>query len=807
MSRCPNCQDDHVLEINERLLCVEDGLILGNGDLSVSVYQSVDSILWRFGKGDVWDRRIDLSDDPRPLTVEELGHGIEVEKWKCGPYGGAVEALNGTDDEQRMHEVCQGSPPSYKNRPYPCPKPVGELALQLPPDRMHMRIRQRLVIEQARLEIECTWTEGVRLIVEAIVPPTPNVLVIDWRMENWKTETAVGNKPPVWFKLYRWADPSIHAYAARFFGDSRHPGFLRNAQSSATPLDNPRVVGQDGSPAIEQRFSPDPLFADGFAYRLEPYVSAGMIEAVDMEPTGEARLHILPLQDAEKGWLVVHVPATSDPGGVEAEGARVRAALSTDPAHAIAGWRQNTLEHAREFWNKSAVSIDDPFLENLWYETFHVRRCVTRADRIPPGLFLPSTVSDYSHWHGDYHLNYNLQMPFWGDYTANHFDLGDAYFQAMKYLLQMGRLIAREYYHTRGVFIQLFGYPIRALDDCCGIAPMGRMAYMTGWAANQYWWRYLTSLDKDWLCREGYPVIRDCALFYTDFLKRGADGLYHVFPSNQGEDGFTGNPEDYIDAPQVLAHLRYTLRAAIRASEELATDESLRAEWQERLEHLVSLGDTSRLDGVDRLLAESAPPEFAPWPPFEKHKGPRANLLADRSNYLWTWYLGHALWFVMCMVRNGEFEAERDLQLFRDLVERWRHPNGLIWGMALANYGHCGAWTESLSVVAPLQEMLFQSWGGILRFFPAWPKAIRAGFRSLRGEGAFLVSAFCDLGTVQEVEVFSEAGQVCRFVCPWSACHVMDDAGHAMAVVLEFEGICSFTTQAGRRYRILPTNE
>jgi alpha-L-fucosidase 2 len=134
------------------------------------------------------------------------------------------------------------------------------------------------------------------------------------------------------------------------------------------------------------------------------------------------------------------------------------------------------------------------------------------------------------------------------------------------------------------VFIQLSGYPIHAKDDPLGVAPMGRMAYMTGWAMNQYWWRYLYTLDTEWLRSTGYPVIRDCALFYTDFLQKGDDGLYHAFPSNQGEDGFTGDPKDYTDRAQVMVHARYCLRAAISASEILNVDDDLRGQWRDRLE-------------------------------------------------------------------------------------------------------------------------------------------------------------------------------------------------------------------------------
>ena len=59
----------------------------------------------------------------------------------------------------------------------------------------------------------------------------------------------------------------------------------------------------------------------------------------------------------------------------------------------------------------------------------------------------------------------------------------------------------------------------------------------------------------------------------------------------------------------------------------------------------------------------------------------------------------------------------------------------------MADYGHCGAWTESLGVIAPLQEMMLQSWDGALRIFPAWQSDLSASFHNFRAEGAFLVSA------------------------------------------------------------------
>jgi hypothetical protein len=787
------------------VLCPEDGLLLGNGDLSVSVYQAADRIVWRFGKGDVWDRRLDLRDDPKPAQIAEVAHGIKVEGWKCPPYGGGpVEAIRGTKNPKRMKELCQGAPPSYQKRPYPCPKPVGELSLQLPPDQMGLRMEQRLVIEQGILFITCSWESGVRAELECFIPPSPNVLVIRWKVDNWKEGTQTGNQlPPFWFSLYRWADPRLEAFAARFMGDYRHGGFQAMCHPKVTPLPPPNTRVEPGSSWIEQTFPPDRLFSEGFRYLLAPVAPGCEVQPVDMTAVGEARLQIMPAVGARDGSVVVAVTTSSDRGGPVEEWRRIQAACAHGLADVIRQWAVENRKGAEAFWSKSRLHVADQFIENLWYETLHARRCAYREDTVPPGLFLPSTVPDYSHWHGDYHLNYNFQEPFWGDYTANHLELGDAYFRGMQYLVQIGRKIAREYYGCRGVFIQLSGYPIEAEDDPLGVVPMGRMAYMTGWAINQYWWRYLFTLDTNWLRTTGYPVIRDAALFYTDFLQKGEDGLYHAFPSNQGEDGFSGNPQDYTDRPQVMQHLRYCLRAALLASTTLDTDADLRALWRDRLEHCA--GDDGqpppKLDGLEKLCREANPPEFGVGRPYRPQ--PETTTGSPWPGPPTTWYFGQFPWFAMQHLRRGEFLADRDFASYRECIRRWRHPNGLIWGMAIANYGHAGAWTESLGVTAPLQEMMLQSWDGGLRIFPAWPRNLEARFENFRAEGAFLVSASWAKGRVESFKILSEKGAPCRLYAPWPAgVAVLDGVGQPVECATDEYGRLAFATLPGGTYQV-----
>jgi hypothetical protein len=797
----------HNLVVTQPITEAEDGLLLGNGDLSVSVYQSRDQIIWRFGKGDVWDRRLDTSADPKPPHIDEIAHGIAVERWKCPPYGGADPvALNGTDNPERMKELCQGAPASYRRRPYPCPKPVGELALHLPPDLPGLTVRQELSIETGTLRLVCASANGVELRLTCSIPPQPNVLVVRWELVNWDESHRIGNtKPPVWFSLYRWADPDLRTFAQQYFAAYRHDTFLNMDHDKVTPLPRPLVRQDGGTTVVEQAFPPEPTFPNGFRYLLAPFVSAGSIAPVDMGASGEARLACMLPNDLTSGWVVVAVPSSSDPGGPEAELGRVRTALA-GPATQPAQWEEAARQDAAEFWSHSALAIGDPLLENLWYETYHARRCTTRVGKTPPGLFLPSTVRDFSHWHGDYHTNYNYQQPYWGDYTANQLQLGDAYFTGMEYFLQMGKIIASKYYGTRGVFIQLTGYPILAEDDVLGAVPMGRMAYMTGWAANPYWWRYLCTKDATWLREVGYPVLRDCALFYLDFMKKGEDGLYHVFPSNQGEDGFTGDPKDYTDRSQVMRHLRYCLRSAILASEVLAADPELREQWRDRLEH--AAGDDGQppvqREGLAKLFYEANPPEFGDGVPPVAAAARRAGApWPGAGSWVDLWYAGQYPMIALPTFRNGDLDPERAFTGLRRMVERWRHPNGLIWAMSVMDYGHAGAWTETLGMCAPLQEMLLQSTAGILRLFPLWPPQVAAEFRTFRAEGAFLVSARWADGTVAACEIRSERGGVCRLFSPWTAgLRVETTPGVAVPATATAEGIHSFETVAGETYRL-----
>lgn len=198
----------HVLEPKTMAHCPEEGLLIGNGDLSCSVYRESNRVVFRLGKGDVWDRRLDLSRDARPATIREIRRGVLDEGWKVNPYDGkGTVATKGTKDEKRMREICNGNGRGTQEHPFPEPKPTGELRLFLPGDWGEPEVVQRLTVEEARLKIGFRWRNGVTADVEAVIPPRANVLSLAWRLDAITPKDAA-----VWNNAFRHSSPLSLGY-------------------------------------------------------------------------------------------------------------------------------------------------------------------------------------------------------------------------------------------------------------------------------------------------------------------------------------------------------------------------------------------------------------------------------------------------------------------------------------------------------------------------------------------------------------------------------------------------------------------
>ena len=121
-------------------------------------------------------------------------------------------------------------------------------------------------------------------------------------------------------------------------------------------------------------------------------------------------------------------------------------------------------------------------------------------------------------------------------------------------------------------------------------------------------------------------------------------------------------------------------------------------------------------------------------------------------------------------------------------------PNGIIH--------NGGGMLENAGGAQAINDMLFQSHAGALRFLPVWDAkaAGPASFRTLRGYGAFLASAAVDSsGKVGPIELVSEQGSDCVVESPWSTL-VVKENGKTVATSKTGDNMYSFKTTAGATY-------
>ncbi|MBE6356990.1 MAG: hypothetical protein E7058_07765 [Lentisphaerae bacterium] len=727
----------HQIAINAPVSVPDDGLVLGNGDLSVSVFQRDGEVVFKLGKSDVWDTRIELEKNPVPAHIDELRELLDEKEFSREALGNGHRSKGELSDRQQ--EICSSTP--AMRYPYPCPKPTGEVVMFYPPDFQGLKISQILFIEEGRIELHLSWDNGVELRAGLVVHPVENRISLRYEMTPLAPELRYGGdfyglpRPyPVCFAFFREDDPDYNKEKFRIFRHSRYPSILQKSLLEITPLPPAEYFMSGGYAVCRQRFPEEKRGTGKFEYSITA-AGKGLI------PRIQAECAFLEAETLEHyaGELVITVNSgveNSHAGAIA--GAEKFTSFADDAAAARSA--------AQEFFRKSSFSGKDKFMEDLWYSTLHIKRATLKAGKVQPGLFLPSTVIHFPAWHGDYHTNYNIQSNYLGDYSANHFDTGDGIFDALAGQIEAGRKIAAEYYNCRGSFIQLSAFPFAPADDHQGGLPFGRLAYMTGWTASLFYQRWRYSMDREFLAAKGYPAIRDFALFYTDFLRRDEHGQYHAYPSQQGEADFT--KAGCTDQPQVVRHIRCTLRYAVECAQELDTDRELVELWQQISAHLPFAG------GADsETVSPRCPAEFSG---FDGGAPKSTSEMILPGQQWYDWYCGHQHFLFITAMRCGLWENCRDWERMQKVFKRFIRPNGILNAMALANYGRNGAWMESLGVLGVINEMLLASWDGKIELFPFWPDAQDAEFTTLRAEGALLVSAGMKQGKLTALEVYAE---------------------------------------------------
>lgn len=428
-------------------------------------------------------------------------------------------------------------------------------------------------------------------------------------------------------------------------------------------------------------------------------------------------------------------------------------------------------EHAQwwtDFWAKSGVDLPDKQLELYWYSGIYAVACCARNKKFPPGLWGSYATADGMNWFGDYHLNYNYEAPFYGLVSSNHPELIECYASPVNEYLPTAREYAKEYLGIEGAY-----FPV-------GIGPLGLETDLRpetkehghlfhGQKSNGVYASVIPMMhwygtrDKVFARREYYDFLLSVAEFWENYLVF-EDGRYQIYNDALNEvcwyAGPDQMPQGHDDRNPVVSRglVRMLMKLMIDLSGELGLNGDRIPAWQHILDHL-PLADTfesngeTLLRGIDgsvevrELALECMYPagqigKFSTPALFEAVKNTHKRLgIWDSNNRFCSYYP---------MAARLEYPAEEIIAHIHDMIHLHGLPNGMFCFAG-------GGMENSAAIPTTVNEMLLQSYEGVIRLFPVWDRRRDASFHGIRANGAFLIDASLENGVIRG-RVLSEKG-------------------------------------------------
>ena len=703
-----------------------NGSPMGNGDLGVIAYGPPDATTFNFAKTDLWDYSSYGKADFPAVDFPEL------------------RRILAADDAEAFVNATQRTAAQPPHRQI-TPKNGGMLRLELFSNALAMKFRQRLSVVNA--ETEQSWipvgerrqaergfnNQGETVTLNSFVHAARNVFAV-----AVAPDAGIAWRGDLHFTFWRYDDPDMERPKCRVDG---------------------------------QRFWVTQALPGGEHFVLMGTVDcAGLkIQECGGKITGAGK----PGQRVLHFYVtLVTSKDTADP--LAQAHANITDALQAGFDHLRATHRQ----WWHDYWRRGFVCTPWEKAEWAWYYSLYLLASISRPGRLSPGLQGNWIMENWPAWNADFHTNINMQVLFWGQYAANRLELAEPYYKLFSDILPRVKADTASYFKMRGA-----RYPLAMGPDGAGTCrnPLLLATWIGagGFLAQNYWWHYRYSGDREFLRKYAYPMLKECALFYEDYLQEDAAGKLSLFPTifmevNVYVVGGAG-PDSSWDLPLVIRNFQMALAAA----EELGLDKPQQQRWADILRRLNPIPanaqgvwtefsdkgglwhmwDWARLMSI--FPAELVGDGYGPPELQQQARATLDELLAFRKDEILKYTSFSGVMTAVALLRMGY--AKSGLAV-AEATRQALSPSGFVTSHD-AYYIQVDA-PPGMSVM--LSEMLLQSFDGILRIFPAIPDTDQpVRFHSLRAQGGFLVSAEWRERRTQYVVIQSLNGNPLRMRNPF----------------------------------------
>ncbi|MFF4481892.1 glycosyl hydrolase family 95 catalytic domain-containing protein [Streptomyces melanosporofaciens] len=417
------------------------------------------------------------------------------------------------------------------------------------------------------------------------------------------------------------------------------------------------------------------------------------------------------------------------------------------------------------YYRKSFLSLPDARLQRFYWIQLYKVAAAARADApvmATSGPWLESTPWPATWW------NLNVQLEYWLIHGSNHLEL-DAVTRALgEFRDNLSNQLDTPYRKDsagipRTTDIHLVnggdaangGYAVGIPGQDPPTPEVGNLT----WALHNVWLTYRHTMDESVLREVVYPLLRKSVAYYLHFLTPGSDGKLHL-PA-------TFSPEYGVNAPDCnydLMLLRWGCATLLDSARQLGVKDPAAPRWREVLAKLTPypVDENGFMIGAGVPFAKSHrhySHMLAVYPLYEvTWEDPAKRELIETSLNHWVGFEGALQGYTFTGAASMSAQMGRGedaLKYLGELMSRFIQANTM--------YKESGPVIETpLSAAQSLHDMVCQSWGGVIRIFPALPAAWRELMvHDFRTQGAFLLSAAREDGRTRWVRLRSEAGAPC----------------------------------------------
>ncbi len=481
--------------------------------------------------------------------------------------------------------------------------------------------------------------------------------------------------------------------------------------------------------------------------------------------------------------------------------------------------KARTQEKWEKFFSASKVTLEDKEIEKFYNSSlYHLAGCMGNKE-FPPGLFGNFVTDDFFPWAGDYHMNYNYEAPYYCIFASNHPELFDGYMAPVNDMREEAKRMAKLFGCGGYAFPVSFGP--KALDvysqkDCKehGILFLGQKSH-AAYACVIPLMHWYSTYDKEYALENYYDFILNTAKFWEDYLVK-KNGRYiivkdaaHEIPYYRGKKfrKLTHIGQiNTVNAINSLGLVKMLFKGVYDMAKELGLNEEKYALWEDINKNLADF-PTFRMKGKKCFRYSTFGIRWRDDNTVGlQHIFPASQIGFSSNKKL------------LKIAKNSYFINDRTLDdngsnsYLPAGARIGVDPHFLIDGIhrnidefALPNrlFRHHGGGIEHLTMVpSTINEMLMQSFEGIIRLFPCWDKKSSASFENLRADGAFLVSAKLENEKVTSLKVKSLNGRPCKVECA-EIKSIVTEADKTEVPFTKDGNAVSFETKADKTYILI----